>query len=131
MGSNTTKDFKKYYSFTVPPEEVYFALTNENSLKLWTGEPATMKAEPETEFSLWDNSITGKNLEFVENKKIVQRWYFDEASDNSIVTILIHPDKQGCSVEVRHSNIPQEDYESIVEGWDEIYFNSLKEFLED
>lgn len=123
------KDFKKYYILETTPDEVYNALTNPLAIKLWTGEEADMSTEPGSEFSMWDESIVGKNLEFVENKKIVQQWYFDGQEEPSIVTIILHPHRQGTSVELRHTNIPDEEYDNFVEGWDESYFASLEEFF--
>jgi uncharacterized protein YndB with AHSA1/START domain len=125
------KDYKKYYILAAPPEDVYLALTNPVTIKLWTSEDAVMSTEPGSEFSLWDGSITGKNLEFEENRKIVQQWYFEEASDNSIVTIILHPHSEGTSVELRHTNIPDEDYEDIVEGWNSTYFGVLQDFYDE
>ena len=122
------KDFKKYYILPVPPQEVYLALTNPLTIELWSGEKAEMSTEPGTEFSLWDGSIVGKNLEFESGKKIVQQWYFGEQQEPSIVTIRLHADPRGTSVELKHSNIPDEDYEDIVEGWNEVYFASLRDF---
>lgn len=124
------KDFKKYYLIAAPPEEVYLALTFPATLQLWTGEPAEMSTEPGSEFSLWDGSIVGKNLEFVPSKKIVQQWYFGEQVEPSIVTIILHPHATGTSAELRHTNIPDADYDDIVEGWTESYFGSLQEFYE-
>ncbi len=123
------KDYKKYYILDAPPEEVYLALTNPTTIQLWTNEEAVMSTEPETEFSIMGGSIEGKNLEFVENKKIVQQWYFGEQDAPSVVTIKLHAHAEGTSVELRHSNIPDEAYEDIVEGWDSAYFGSLQEFF--
>jgi len=64
------KDYKKYYIVPASPEEVYKALTIEPTVELWTGANAQMQAEPDTEFSLWDDSIVGKNLVFEENRKL-------------------------------------------------------------
>lgn len=123
------KDYKKYYFLPAAPEEVYQALTNPVSLQLWTGEEAEMSAVPGSEFSLWEGSITGKNLEFEENKKIVQQWYFGDQEDKSMVTIKLHPDKHGTSAELRHTNIPDEAFDDIVEGWDGAYFGSLEDYF--
>ncbi len=89
-----------------------------------------MSTEPNSEFSLWDESIVGRNLEFEADKKIVQQWYFDQ-EEPSIVTIKLHPHKQGTSIELRHTNIPDDEYEEIVEGWNQTYFASLEEFYEE
>lgn len=124
------KDLKKYYIIAAPPQEVYAALTNPATVQLWTGEKAEMSTVPGSEFSLWEESIVGKNLEFVEGRKIVQQWYFGDQQEDSIVTILLHPHKQGTSVELRHINIPDEAYEDIKTGWDENYFGSLAEFYD-
>ena len=122
------KDFKKYYILYAEPEEVYAALTNPVTLELWTGEPAVMSTEPGSEFELWGGSIVGKNLEFEEGKKIVQQWYFDGQEQASIVTIKLHKHMQGTSVELRHTNIPDEVYEDFADGWDSSYFGPLEEF---
>jgi len=122
------KDFKKYYSLPAPPEEVYNALTNPVTLLLWTGEPAEMTTLPGSEFSLWEGSITGKNIAFEEGKKIVQQWYFGDQKLESIVTIILHPKGMGTSVELIHTNIPDEEYDDFVDGWNSSYFGSLREF---
>ncbi|QEM03858.1 ATPase [Mucilaginibacter rubeus] len=124
------KDYKKYYSIPATPEEIYMAITNPVTIELWTGEVAQMSTEPGTEFSMWDGSIVGKNIEFEPNKKVVQQWYFEGQSDNSIVTIKLHADKQGTSAELRHTNIPDDDYNDIVDGWNESYFGGLIDFFE-
>ncbi|QEM10357.1 SRPBCC domain-containing protein [Mucilaginibacter rubeus] len=124
------KDYKKYYSIPATPEEIYMAITNPITIELWTGEVAQMSTEPGTEFSMWDGSIVGKNLEFEPNKKVVQQWYFEGQSDNSIVTIKLHADKNGTSAELRHTNIPDDDYNDIVEGWNDSYFGGLIDFFE-
>lgn len=122
------KDYKKHFVITAPPEDVYRALTLPATIQLWTGEKAVMSTEPGSEFSLWDGSIEGMNLEFEADRKIVQQWYFGEQEEPSIVTIILHPHKKGTSAELRHTNIPDEDYDNITEGWNEAYFGALIDF---
>ncbi len=124
------KNFKSYYTISAPPEDVYLALTNPLTLLLWTGSEAVMSTEVGSEFSLWDDSIVGKNIEFIENKKIVQQWYFGDQPEESIVTFILHPDKQGTSIELRHTNIPDSDFEDMIDGWNINYFGSLQEFYD-
>ena len=123
------KDLKRYYSIPAEPKDVYNALTNKNMLEIWSGEDAVMEPVAGTEFSLWGGSITGMNLEFEENRKIMQQWFFGEQDEPSIVTIILHPDKKGTSVELRHTNIPAEAFEHISDGWDEDYFGALRELF--
>ena len=125
------KDFKKYFIINTEPEILYNALTNAATIQLWTGEPAIMEPVEGTEFSLWSDSICGKNISFEPGRKIVQEWYFGEQEEPSIVTIILHKDKSKTSAELRHTNIPDEDFEDIVAGWVENYFGSLMEFYEE
>lgn len=124
------KSYKNYFILHAPPEEVYLALTLPATIQLWSGDRAEMSTEPGSEFSLWEGSIAGRNLEFEEGKKIVQQWYFGDEEEDSIVTIKLHPHKHGTSVELSHTNIPDEVFEEMVDGWKNNYFGALQEFYD-
>lgn len=125
------KDYKKYYILPATPEEVYHAITNPMAIGIWTNAGAIMSTEPNTAFSLFDGEIEGMNLAFEENRKIVQEWYFGDRDEQSIVTIKLHPQETSTSVELRHTNIPDEAWEDMVSGWNEVYFGNLREFFEE
>lgn len=123
------KNIKRYYTLHAEPKDIFNALTNKRMLEIWTGEHAEMELVPGGEFSLWDGSITGINIEIEENKKIVQQWFFDEDREASIVTLKIHPHVKGTSVELLHTNIPDEAFDNISDGWDDDYFGALNELF--
>ena len=125
------KEFKKYFKIQASVQDVYNALVNPNVIELWTGDDVVMDDKVGTEFSLYEGNISGKNLEIEKEKKIVQQWYFGEQEEPSIVTIKLHNDKGNTSVEVRHTNIPDEAYENIAEGWSYAYFEPIMELLEE
>ncbi|WP_316819042.1 SRPBCC domain-containing protein [Pedobacter nyackensis] len=125
------KTFKKYYHIPASPEEVYWALTKPQSIQLWTGAEVEFTEEPGTEFSFWDGDIVGKNLEFDYGKKIVQEWYFGDDNEPSIVTIKLHQDKKGTSLEFVQTNIPEADYNDFTEGLDEYYLGGLIDFFDE
>src|SRR5690606_7786446 len=122
------KDFKKYFIIPATPEEIYRALTTDITTRLWTGDEVELNPVVGGEFSLWSGSINGRFLELDPFKKIVQEWYFGEQESPSIVTIKLHEHKKGTSFEVNHTNIPDEDYEDIIDGWETEYVGSLIEF---
>ena len=124
-------DYKKYFHIPATPEEVYLALTKPLSLQLWTGADVQFEEIPDTEFSLWDGDITGKNLAFEPLKKIEQEWYFGDQVEKSIVSIKLHPDKTGTSLEFRQTNIPDADFIEFTEGLEENYFGGLIDFFEE
>lgn len=123
-------DYKNYYIIRSTPDQVYLGLTNPLTIQLWSGEEAEMEEKEGSEFSLFDGSISGMNLELVPGKKIVQEWFFGDDVE-SIVTILLHPKGEYTSLELRHTNIPDEDYDDIVDGWNEVYMYRLMEFYDE
>jgi activator of HSP90 ATPase len=123
------KTFQKTFSINAEPSDVYAALTNPYTIKLWSGYPAIMSEEPGSEFSLWEGDVTGTNIEFVRNKKVVQEWYFGDQAEKSIVTIIIKPDGEDSSVTVEHTNIPDADFADIAEGWREYYMGAIMTFF--
>lgn len=88
-----------------------------------------MSEEPGSEFSLWDGDIAGRNIEFVANRKVVQEWYFGEQSEISVVTITIKPEGENSIVTVEQTNIPDNDFAEIAEGWREYYICGITAFF--
>jgi len=123
------KTFQKTFKINAEPSDVYAAITNPYTIELWSGYPAVMSEEPGSDFSLWEGDITGKNLEFVKDKKIVQEWFFGEQEGKSIVTITIQPDRDDSIVTVEHTNIPDPDFADIAEGWREYYMGAISGFF--
>lgn len=119
------KAFKKTFRINAVPSDVYSALTNPFTIELWSGYPSVMSTESGTEFSLWEGDITGRNIEFVPDRKIVQEWYFGEQQEKSVVTVNIRPERDYSLVTVEHTNIPDDDFENISEGWNEYYMGAI------
>jgi activator of HSP90 ATPase len=124
------KEIRKYYRIKGTPEELYAALVNPFAISLWTGAEAVMKEEVGSKFSLFDGDIEGVNISFDRNHQIVQEWFFGDQEEKSIVTITLRPDRHFTKIELHHSNIPDEAYDDMSNGWDAYYFGGLKDFFE-
>jgi activator of HSP90 ATPase len=123
------KDLKLYFKLKASPADVYNALTNRIMIEIWSGEKAEFVAQPDTEFSMFDGSITGRNLAFEMDKKIDQLWFFDEQEVR--VMIKVHPDKKLSNLEVVMYDLPDEAYDNMKEGWQEDIFAALAELFND
>ena len=123
-------NFNYTIDITADPEEVFTALTNPFQIEIWSGYPAEMKAEDGYVFSLWEGDICGVNLEVKPNRLLVQEWFFGEIAEPSIVTLKLTKVDGATRVELEHTNIPEEVFEEIVEGWKEYYLGSIKGMLE-
>jgi activator of HSP90 ATPase len=124
------KDFKTKIKIKAEISDVYASLTNPFTIELWSGYPAEMSEVPGSEFSLWEGDIVGRNIEVVNDTKLVQEWFFGEQEKPSIVTIKLFFQRTHTMVELEHTNIPDESYDEIVEGWNDYYLGAIKEFLE-
>ena len=122
------KNYTNYFIISEEPEIVYQALVSPLTIKLWTGMDAKMEEVEGSEFELYDESLVGINLEFVEGERIVQQWFFGEQEEPSIVTFKLFPHKKGTSLQLIHTNIPDEDFEDIVDGWENVYMADLIDF---
>jgi activator of HSP90 ATPase len=111
-------------------EIIFNAITNPVTIELWSGYPAFMQAAADTEFSLWDGDITGRNLSVESPVKLVQEWYFEDNNPPSIVSIHLTEGKGKTRIDILHTNIPEDAYQNISEGWRKYYLGALKKYLE-
>jgi activator of HSP90 ATPase len=125
------KDYSEYFIIPEIPEIVYQALVTAKTIRMWTGLPAVMEPVEGSEFELYDASLVGINLELIPHQKIVQQWFFGDQEEDSIVTLKFFPHKKGTSLQVIHTNIPDEAYEEIVSGWRDVYMADLIDFYKE
>ena len=123
------RNFKKTYHINAEPSDIYAALTNPYTIELWSGHPAVMVTKPGEEFNMWDGDICGKIIDLVPDRRVVQEWYFGDREVEFVVTISIAGNGGNSTVNVEHTNIPVEDYENIVEGWERILHGSDQTLL--
>jgi len=124
------KSFSKIYYFNAPLQEVFEALTNPDIIEKWTGSVAFMDARPGGKFSLWDDSINGKNV-VIEPNRIVQDWKEETWEKYSRVTINLRETPNGTELELIHENIPPLALYNIKQGWDESFMLPIKDLLEE
>ncbi len=118
--------------FNVAPEKLYQAWLDSDTHSKMTGGSAECSLEVGAEYSAWDGYIWGKNLELIENQKIVQSWRSAEFSDedkDSILTVEIKALSDGkCELHLSHTNIPagQTQYEN---GWVDNYIEPMMDYF--
>ena len=119
--------------FQASPEEVYDALLDPKKHSEFTGSPATTSARKGASFTAWEGYITGRNLELVKGKKIVQEWKTTEWPDGypvSRLELTLAAKKGGTELKMVHSNVPAEQVASYTSGWRSSYWDPLKDYLE-
>ena len=127
-----TKAIKQAIIFKTEPHEVYEAFMDEKKHSEFTGSKAKISRKTNGKFSIYDGAIEGENLEIVQDKKIVQKWRYEDWPENhySTITLILKKDKKGTKMEFTQVGIPEDKYEAIKQGWIDYYWNPMKEMLE-
>jgi uncharacterized protein YndB with AHSA1/START domain len=116
----------------VPPEAIYRAWLDAAQHTAFTGSPATCDPQPGGVFSAYDGYIQGKNVELVDNEKILQTWRatdFPSEYPDSRLELTLTPESGGTRLKLRHSAVPKKNARSCANGWHERYWRPLRAYL--
>ena len=83
-------------------------------------------------FRTFDNWASGKNIELIQDKKIVQTWRgADWPKDHySTITLILTQKGKETILDFTQTEIPEELYNDIKQGWKDWYWDRLKVYLE-
>jgi uncharacterized protein YndB with AHSA1/START domain len=127
-----TGTIKQKVVIPATPEEVYDAYMDSRIHSKFTGSKATIVPKVGGRMNAWDKYITGKNLELVRGKRIVQEWSTSEWPEGyppSILTIELKRVSGGTELTMVHSKVPKAQMNSYSDGWKEWYWGPLKEYF--
>ncbi|KAK9921654.1 hypothetical protein M0R45_030156 [Rubus argutus] len=135
----TKKGFKTITlteKFSCRASNLYEILMDENRWKGFTQSNAKISKEVGGEFSIFDGSVTGKNLELQNGKLIVQNWRFGNWPDGvwSTVRLTLEEPEPGLTVvKLNHVDVPDEDrygnatvVENTERGWRDLIFQRIR-----
>lgn len=127
-----TKTIKQTVIFKTNPNKVYEAFMDEKKHSEFTGSKAKISRKVNGKFTIYEGSIEGENLELIQDKKIVQKWRYDDWPENhySTITLILKKDPKGTKMEFTQVGIPEDKYEAIKQGWIDYYWEPMKEMLE-
>jgi uncharacterized protein YndB with AHSA1/START domain len=127
-----TYDFKLSCTLPASPEAIYDAWLDSACHGAMTGASATIGGRVGEPYAAWDGYITGRTLELVPARRIVQSWRtsdFDDSDPDSTVAVDLEPTRTGTRLTLTHSGVPdgQTDYENG--GWRDFYFSPMKAYF--
>lgn len=119
----------KEYEISAPKDRVYDALTQLDLIAAWSGSEVEMNLSPGGDFSLWNGSVYGINLE-VSPDRIVQNWQEESWDKPSKVVFTLKAKGNATVLQVLHNGIPDKSFQGVNLGWDEDYLKPLKNLVE-
>ncbi len=118
--------------FSATPEKVFKAWLSTEGHSAMTGSPAKVEPRVGGTFMAWDGYISGKTLELKPYTRIVQAWRtteFSEKDTDSRLELTLEAVKEGTKLTLKHSSIPDGQADSYEGGWDESYFQPMREYF--
>jgi len=128
-----TEQIKVIASIPASPKQIYDAWLSSKEHSKMTGSKATSSAKLNGKFTAWDNYISGKNLELIPDKRILQSWRTTEFSKDDLdshLLIKIEEVKDGSKVTLVHSEIPAGQSAAYKKGWSDFYFKPMKTYFQ-
>ena len=129
--------------FAASPKRIYDALTDAKQfqkVQLFSGaakatdvvsKPAQISDQPGGSFFLFGGYITGRQLELVSGKRIVQAWHSGSwaADIYSIAKFDLVAQDKGTKIVFDHTGFPAGQAEHLASGWKDNYWDALAQYL--
>ncbi|KAL2501575.1 Aha1 domain-containing protein [Forsythia ovata] len=130
------KTIKMSEKFSCRARDLYEILMDENRWKGFSQSNARISKEVGGEFSIFDGSVTGTNVELQEAKLIIQNWRFGSWPDGIVSKVCLtfeEPEPGVTVVKLTHTDVPEEDrygnstvVENTERGWRDLIFHRIR-----
>ena len=124
--------YQKIVFKNTTPKALYDLYMDSKKHSIATGAPAELSTEEGGNYSVHGGYITGKNLQLVKDKLIVQTWRaqgWDKDDADSTFIILLEPNGEDVVLYATHANVPDKHAESVDKGWHNHYWEPWKKYL--
>lgn len=126
------KTIKQSVTFKATPHEIYEMLMDSKKHSKFTESGANISRKIGGKVSAYGGYIEGANIELIPDKKIVQKWRGSDWPDDhySIATFELKKVNGGTKLTFTQTDVPEQHYVSIRDGWIEHYWDKMKKMLE-
>jgi activator of HSP90 ATPase len=122
---------KQTITFKASPHDVYEALMDSAKHTAFTGGAAEISREVGGEYMAYDGYITGKNIELVPDKKIIQSWRAVDWDEGyfSRVAFTFTAVPEGTRLDFVHTDVPDGTEDEFTQGWIDNYWEPMKKYF--
>ena len=115
-----------------PPETLYNIYMDAKKHSEATGGKAKISSMIGSSFSTWDGYITGKTLQLIKGKMILQSWRSSDFKSNDLdSTFILQFEKKGndAVLHMVHANVPDHQFTAVKDGWNNFYWVPWRKYL--
>ena len=127
------KTIQQKVTFKAKAAKLYGLYADSKLHSAVTGQKAAFGSVGE-KFSAFGGMVTGKILQTVKNKSIVQTWRskgWKKDVPDSILILTFEETKAGGQVSMVHANVPDNDIKGVTAGWKSFYWDPWRKYLSD
>lgn len=125
-------DIQQEVRFDAPPARVYEALMNpEQHAEFTGGGAAEISQEAGGAFSAHGGRVGGRNIELVQDQRIVQAWRSGNWPEGlySMLRFELEADNGGTKLTMTHSGVPGDSRDGVSGSWTSLYWEPLAAYL--
>lgn len=112
--------------------ELYAMYLNPRTHAAITGHKVEIGARPGARFRAFNGALTGRILQTVPGRLIVQAWrsrpFHKSDADSTLVLRFSSRGNKG-RIDLMHVNVPDHDYRGVNNGWKTYYWKPWREYL--
>jgi len=142
--SRTAESIHQEPVFKASPKRVYEALTDQKQFEKVTQlsaavqsgadlgkTPTQIAPEAGSQFTIFRGHIVGRNIELVQNRRIVQAWRVVDWDPGiySIVRFELTEEGSATKIVFDHAGFPQGTGQHLADGWKVNYWEPLEKYL--
>jgi uncharacterized protein YndB with AHSA1/START domain len=114
------------------PEQVYRAWMSSQEHSAFTGSPAEIDPATGGRFTAWDGYIQGTTLALEPYRRILQAWRtteFPPDSPDSCLEVQLEAVEGGARLILLHQDLPEGQGASYAQGWEDYYFEPMRDYF--
>lgn len=115
-----------------PAEALFEMYLDADEHEAITGAPVTIGRTIGAEFRAFEGALSGTILAVVTPILVVQSWRsteFKPTDPDSTLILSFKPEKDSGLINLVHIDVPEHDYQGVVEGWENYYWTPWREYL--
>jgi activator of HSP90 ATPase len=114
--------------FQTSAHEIYETLLDPQRAQIWTRGPVKLSKDINSDFEFFNGNVSGKILELIPDKKIVQSWRLKSwpAGHFSEVTIDLNQGSDSTVLNIKQTGVPIGQEELTQTNWSGYYWRAIK-----
>jgi len=115
------------------PEKLYAQYLNRKAHGAIAGGKVAVGARPGARFRAFGGALTGRTLQTVPGRLIVQAWrstkFHKGDGDSTLVLRFSSAGRNRGRIDLVHVNMPTQDYDGVRKGWPKFYWKPWRKLL--